>query len=718
PAWNPSVSFGFPVIASAQIGFFYPVLFILRFLPIYLELPIALTLHVAFCAIGTFLFARRFHISKEAAIIAALSFSLSQFVWQHLTHLNIFLAVAWFPWQMWAVDILFSRGKLHRRGIIALIALFGIPFLAGQIQVPFLMMVVVLLYGIYLRFRKERLGEVMRTVHAVAIICIATFLLASVQLLPTLELSTLSSRATSEGFDITRANQHSYPLYHLPTFVFPKFYGTDSTYWGKRLEIEYGTYVGVIPLMLAVWYLWKGRNFLPSYEGRRGGVEALLKITPSPASAGRSPSYEGEKSTTTFFIYLLVISFLLSLGDLSPFRLIGLEPSLWFFSAPARWLLFTTFSLSLFAGFGFDALWQNIASAKKFFSRIAFVVIGLVIFGNILLAVVSPLPNWGEGLPLGRGEGWLNQISSKNQEKIYSLISSAKTSSISLASPYTYIALVSLVVLPYALSHKHGKKLLLAVTILDLVLIAGTTTPLISWKSILKEPDTLINLPENIKNHQARIYSLRDGGDTGAYFTDPASRADAAKRELQKNLLVPMVSSQFGIYGIEWPASLDLTEQGGVLERLHPTLPYAVEDTELAKELTIGAVLSPTENGGVNITVLESKPRFEVVNGTAELISEQPSKFIIKTSSKQDSTLIVRDTFYPGWHAYVDGAEVPIQKSPLFFRSIPVPAGEHVVTMKYVPKMLYVGGIVSLVTIGLLIILSIKKAGIDHRSHR
>ncbi|MDA1169294.1 MAG: hypothetical protein O3A36_03075, partial [bacterium] len=152
PAWNPAVSFGFPVIASAQIGFFYPVLFILRFLPIWLELPLALIVHVCASSIGMFLFARRFKLSKEASLVVALSFALSQFIWQHLTHLNIFLAVAWFPWQMLAVDILFRRHKMEKRAIIALIVLFGIPFLIGQIQIPFLMMAVGLGYGVYLRF--------------------------------------------------------------------------------------------------------------------------------------------------------------------------------------------------------------------------------------------------------------------------------------------------------------------------------------------------------------------------------------------------------------------------------------------------------------------------------------------------------------------------------------------------------------------------------------
>ncbi|MEO6077351.1 MAG: hypothetical protein ABIP54_01020, partial [Candidatus Andersenbacteria bacterium] len=156
PAWNPAVAFGFPVIASAQIGFFYPVLFILRLLPIWLELPLAVGLHVIALSIGTALFARKLGMSKYASIITALSFSLSQYIWQHETHLNIFLALAWFPWQMLAVNTIFQQKKINAKHIAGLILLFGVPFLIGQLQIPFFMMGVALVYGVWLRI-SERL---------------------------------------------------------------------------------------------------------------------------------------------------------------------------------------------------------------------------------------------------------------------------------------------------------------------------------------------------------------------------------------------------------------------------------------------------------------------------------------------------------------------------------------------------------------------------------
>ncbi len=694
PAWNPAISFGFPVLAAAQIGFFYPPLFILRFMPVYIELPVILVVHLVAAVIGMFLFARRLKLSSEAALLTTLAFVLSQFVWQHITHLNIFLAVAWFPWQMLATYTIFQKKKIQVKDIAVLAVLFGIPFLIGQLQIQLLMMIVSLIYGMYLQLQRTptlalgedsplskgekfdgdflpsyegRRGGVVLKLVAIAILAL---LLASVQLLPTFELARLSSRSSAEGFDIVRANQHSYPLYHLPTLLFPKFYGNDDTYWGKRLEIEYGSYIGVIPLMLVIWHAYT--------------------VIPDLIRNLRRGSRLGGRDDEVFFFVLVFVTFLLSLGSLSPFRLIGLEPSLWFFSAPARWLLFATFAGSILAGYGFDAVWQNIQSAKKLFRNIALIIFAGIIIGNIFLYCPRTLPLIQGGVGGGETVAGI---------KVSSMIQSAKSSSISFASPYTYIALISLIALPYAMSHRNGKKILLAFTALDLIIIAATTSPFVSWKNILTPPETIIKLPQSVLAHNARIYSLRDGGDTGAYFTDPASRANTEKREQQRQLLLPMAASQFGIYGVEWPASLDLTSQSKAREAL----------PQGAQELGIGAILSSNESGSINIQELKTKPRVELLGGTAEIISETPNSLSIQTNSKVDSTLTLRDTYYPGWHAYVDGNKVQITQAEPFFRSVAVPAGKHIVIMSYVPKMVYIGGIISFITIGIMLgMVSIK----------
>lgn len=467
PSWNPAVSFGFPVLAAAQIGFFYPILFVLRFLPIFLALPIALILHLTASGIGTFLFARKLKLSSEAAIFTTLAFALSQFIWQHITHLNIFLAVAWFPWQMLAAHTLFQKKKIGAKDIVVFSTLFGIPFLIGQLQIQLLMMIVALIYGIYISPPHMR-GSLRGSVTMSVFIGALALLLASVQLLPTFELAGLSSRSTSAGFDIVRANQHSYPLYHLPTLYFPRFYGNDNTYWGKRLEIEYGSYIGVIPFMVTFWYLWS----VIARSLRRSNLSYDTRIATSRLGGTRNDS-------AMFWAILALVTFLLSLGSLSPFRLIGLEPSLWFFSAPARWLLFTTFAGSIIAGFAFDAVWTNISSAKKFFRTSSLIFFAGIIIGNTLLFVI----------PINR---FIPDVLKAKSYKLEAMHESARSSSISLTSPYTYIAIVSLIGLLYAISHRNGRKILLIVTAIDLIIIAATTSPLSRGKRLLRNQIQLL----------------------------------------------------------------------------------------------------------------------------------------------------------------------------------------------------------------------------------
>ncbi|MBI3251649.1 MAG: hypothetical protein HYZ62_01925, partial [Candidatus Andersenbacteria bacterium] len=241
PAWMPDAAFGFPIIAAAQIGFFYPPSLIVRFLPIFIYVPLLVVLHTALAAIGTYSFARRLGQSQSASILTAACVTLGAFVWQHITHLNIYLALAWLPWQLLAVKKITQKPMAAPRealpsGAIGVMGLvIGIPFLIGQLQIPALMAGFSLLYYLILASQKISLRTTLTHIMLISLLGAAV---ASAQVLPTLELVKYSSRGADGDFDIIRANQHSYPIYHLPTLVFPRFFGQDNTYWGKRLEIE------------------------------------------------------------------------------------------------------------------------------------------------------------------------------------------------------------------------------------------------------------------------------------------------------------------------------------------------------------------------------------------------------------------------------------------------------------------------------------------------
>lgn len=71
----------------------------------------------------------------------------------------------------------------------------------------------------------------------------------------------------------------------------------------------------------------------------------------------------------------------------------------------------------------------------------------------------------------------------------------------------------------------------------------------------------------------------------------------------------------------------------------------------------------------------------------------------IELSTNKPGFLVLTDTYYPGWKAYVDGVETPILRANYLFRAIKIPQGEHTVKFTYVPSSFWLGVILSLSTL-------------------
>ena len=69
--------------------------------------------------------------------------------------------------------------------------------------------------------------------------------------------------------------------------------------------------------------------------------------------------------------------------------------------------------------------------------------------------------------------------------------------------------------------------------------------------------------------------------------------------------------------------------------------------------------------------------------------------------------LVLSDVYYPAWKAYVDGRPVPIRLADGLLDSVPVPAGEHTVELRYESWTLWVGIATSLVACAALIALAL-----------
>jgi hypothetical protein len=67
----------------------------------------------------------------------------------------------------------------------------------------------------------------------------------------------------------------------------------------------------------------------------------------------------------------------------------------------------------------------------------------------------------------------------------------------------------------------------------------------------------------------------------------------------------------------------------------------------------------------------------------------------IETYSEYEGFLVLSDTYYPGWHATIDGIERPVLRANYDFRAILLPSGAHRVVFNFEPPSFKHGLIVS-----------------------
>jgi hypothetical protein len=88
----------------------------------------------------------------------------------------------------------------------------------------------------------------------------------------------------------------------------------------------------------------------------------------------------------------------------------------------------------------------------------------------------------------------------------------------------------------------------------------------------------------------------------------------------------------------------------------------------------------------------------EPVAGTAVIETYEPDRVVVRTTADRPALLVLADNYYPGWEARIDDRAAPVQRANHTFRAVPVPAGEHVVTLRFRPTAFYVGAWISLGT--------------------
>jgi hypothetical protein len=88
--------------------------------------------------------------------------------------------------------------------------------------------------------------------------------------------------------------------------------------------------------------------------------------------------------------------------------------------------------------------------------------------------------------------------------------------------------------------------------------------------------------------------------------------------------------------------------------------------------------------------------------GQVEMITYEPNRIRLVARAGGASMLVLSENDYPGWRAYIDGAEAPIASVNYGLRGVLLPAGAHEVTFVYRPWSITAGVLISFATAVLL----------------
>jgi hypothetical protein len=110
------------------------------------------------------------------------------------------------------------------------------------------------------------------------------------------------------------------------------------------------------------------------------------------------------------------------------------------------------------------------------------------------------------------------------------------------------------------------------------------------------------------------------------------------------------------------------------------------------------AYVAKQEAAGLQGPAILAPPLTEKA-ASVQIIEYQPNHIKLNAKTDRARLLIIADTYYPGWKAYVNGVEKPVIKVDYTLRGILLEKGEQAVTLVFKPATFIIGAGISLIAL-------------------
>jgi hypothetical protein len=697
PVWSPDVSGGVPLLADQQSAPLFPLTWIGVLFPYDASRAWINVLKLTLAALGTYLLACALALRRVPALLGGVTYGFATYlvIWLLHPHANAYVVL---PWAFLAADRVCRRGTLHDAALLGLV--LGIAFLGGQ---PESSLIVSLATGAWVihRLISPRLAwrDLVRRAALSGLGAGLGVALGAVMLVPLLEAihqSVASSRS-----------QPPLATQSIITLFFPKYWAST----GPDNFAERTLYLGALPTLLAA-----------------GGL------------AARRP-----RGPQLFFAGLALVSILVAFDTGPISRAVDHLPVLDQANLD-RVLILTSFAIAMLAAFGLQRLLSGTAVERR-----------RMLIAGAAVALVPAL------VALGTHPSWLGDLGQGIKRAVDVGTSTPAAQSLGSVLRWLGFAAATILLLVALVRRRLRNTLLIAAVIglvaLDLLTLAHGYNPAITQAQASPpappavavmsrltagggrvvgvdglEPNTASRWRlEDARGHEdpsvarvALLWSVLGGGvelnAPGVNLLDPRTPKLLDVFAVRATLLRPapgLVSRVRAHHG-----QVAYAGPGGIVISNPQALPPAFVSYDWRQSPSRKASLSLMAAGSARqarddpvIETTRPPPPATAKPATpAQVVSRSDTEVTLDVHARAAGQLVLLDTFYPGWHAAVDGHSEPIRAADAAFRAVAVQPGHHTVRFYYQPTSVLVGGVVSIAALLAIIICLI--AGRRRRSRR
>ncbi|MSU58608.1 MAG: hypothetical protein EXS35_10600 [Pedosphaera sp.] len=686
PLWNPYNNCGIPFLAQWNTMPLYPPALIYLLLPLNWSLSFFCLAHQWFAGLGMYFLARRCTQNNFAAAFAGVAFAFNGLTLNLLMWPSHIATFAWMPW----VVLLVERAWREGGKMIFLAALAGAMQMlgGGPETILFTWLLLAALWVMDLagaatgRSAEHRLGSWVNQSDRIEprrcsallrfpLVVLLVAALAAAQLLPFLDLAAHSQR--EPGFADTR---WAMPAWGWANYLVPMVFGKI---WNMGVFFQYDQawtssyYLGTGALLLALLAAWRSRE-------RR--VWLL-------AAAG-----------------LIALAFAFGDQTFVVRELRRLIPQLTMMTYPVKYVLLVTFVAPLLAAFALARVHKRSEAS-------------IATLGGVLLALIAVILLWA----------WRYPFPTDNVSA--TLVNGLTRAGFLIASAALLFAMTRATKAPWRCCAPLA---LLLVAWLDVLTHEPTQNPSVApWIYAPGLARTKLALQPQPVLGESRVMAMPFADKKFMEFSMRSPQENFIVKRLgffaDCNVLddVPKVGGFFSLLPRECGelhlmlARATNASFSGVLDFLgvsqitapekfiewearanfHPLITAGQKPVFLDDANALWSLVTPQFDGNKFVFLPpETRALVTVTNQTNARVTSSrfaAERVDFEVVAEAASLVVVAQTYYHRWRAFVDDQPVPLLRANYAFQAVEVPAGKHRVRLVYVERGFQIGAGISLV---------------------